>query len=78
MKTICKKHKIFEEELEIVIECNDCNFLRGYCLVALNGAVFLKDEMPNFWPTEELAIKFAKKWSIYKVFKPRQVSVIID
>ena len=77
-KWLCPKHKSFDDELGQVIECNDCNFLRGYCLVSKDGAVFLMNEMPNFWPTEEEAIKFAKKWSIYKSWKPRQVSVIID
>lgn len=77
-RDLCQKHKELYEDIGVAIECNDCNFLRGYCLVSTDGAVFLMNDMPNFWPSEEEAKKFTKKYAIAKSWKPRQVSIIFD
>lgn len=76
---ICKKH--FDSgssmELNVLVECNDCNNLSGYVLVSTNGAVFLAGELPNFFGREEDAKTFAKKYGIAKSWKPKACTVFI-
>jgi hypothetical protein len=72
---ICEKHS---EAFAEVVECNDCDMLTGYVLVSTEGAVFLMNEKPNLWSTEQGASDFAKKYAISKEWKPRKVFIHFD
>jgi hypothetical protein len=50
----------------------------GFVLVSTSGAVFLAQNLPNFWAFAKDAKSFAKKYSIAKSWKPKLVYIHFD
>lgn len=75
-KNICNVH---ESDFSDIVACNDCNMLSGFMLKHTRlGAIYLNSSSNTLWPTKEEAVKFAKKYAIYKEWKPIQVYVHFD
>lgn len=49
--------------------------LDGFMLVNAKGGVFLASELPNLWPTKSDAGAFARKYSIFHLYKPLKVTI---